>query len=231
MLQLSREPSRDVTSLSPAIPTDNFQVKIYRISSANLTCFEKYYAPCLEIAKWSFFNASLILAHCFLFQSPSAVSHPRWTTSLRLARFLLSVKTIMVSGFPPPDLIIQSELSGLLVVQKTSQITKQSQGWCIISWTWLHLRIKQPNLNELQPKIREWSDQKCLFDLAGWWSSGRRVSQLPFLAHRVKNNNGSQVWCLSQESVIVRSCLLTCWGILFNVHMGMNNVHHPPRCR
>ena len=35
------------------------------------------------------------------------------------------------------------------------------------------------------------------------------------------DNNGSQAWCLSQESVIVRSCLLTCWGILFNVHMGM----------
>ena len=72
---------------------------------------------------------------------------------------------------------------------------------------------------------REWSDQRNAFLVS------HRVIKAE-LIHRVNNNNGSQVCWLSQESVIVRSCLLTCLGmhtILLNVTNNIIFVMRMPK--
>ena len=131
----------------PWTPYPSVKAENFTWTSAN------YWAHCNALLQFVHFNQIFLF-----FQSPSALSHPRWTSFTSKISTPSENSVCKVDYWHldcPPDLIIPSELSSLLVIQKTSQITKQSQGWCIISWTWLHLRIKQPNLNELQPKIRE----------------------------------------------------------------------------
>ena len=80
----------------------------------------------------------------------------------------------------------------------------------IISQTWLHLRIKQPNLNLLQPTIRviQRRGDATKKNLPSEERKKRKVKSVTC---------GGEDHCpLSEESVIVRSC-------------SLGHVHQPPR--